>query len=378
MDSSAIPVFLAGPFPVLHASRVLKAEDQAELDLESDGEDEVELDVGILIGNMPNILASTAFALDDGWDRVQALVYTVGHPNPSINQVTELCDARIVPVTGPAIEKLIEDPRHVRAIDHAALAGAFPVEQCGADTTGERDAVLHDVGDSPQALDVLLVRDRDQLVHTFTSIHETLRRDASARAAEAILASLYVNAGVMRRDSPSATQYNSCQAVQITGGPTACDLAIAAVDRILALGAHTLQANWQSNFTADNHLSSEVLMAAKHVAAGGEMGMNFAQRALHYNQVSPDAWNGFSTIADVYNAFDANDARRQIFLVGPQVHLDPQNPSRYNQPINDRSGARLVYVPTIANVGGRLVGGSMGSSANWAARSWDAVEMASA
>jgi len=29
--------------------------------------------------------------------------------------------------------------------------------------------------------------DRDQLVHTFASIHETLRRDASARAAEAIL-----------------------------------------------------------------------------------------------------------------------------------------------------------------------------------------------
>jgi hypothetical protein len=29
--------------------------------------------------------------------------------------------------------------------------------------------------------------DRDQLVQTFTSIHETLRRDASARAADAIV-----------------------------------------------------------------------------------------------------------------------------------------------------------------------------------------------
>ena len=167
-------------------------------------------------------------------------------------------------------------------------------------------------------------------------------------AAEAILASLYLNAGVMRRDNASATAYNSCNFA--VGTANACTEAIAAVDRILGLGVHTLQTNWRSNFTADNEQSAEILMAAKHVAAGGEMGMNFAQRALHYNQTSPDAWNGFSTIADVYNAFDNADARKQIFLIGPQVHLDPQNPSRFNQPINDRSGARLVYVATIANV----------------------------
>jgi hypothetical protein len=90
-------------------------------------------------------------------------------------------------------------------------------------------------------------------------------------------------------------------------------------------------------------------MLAKHVAASGELGMNFIQRALHYRQTSPDAWNGFSTIADVYNAFSDSDARKQIFLVGPQVNLDPQA-SNYLQPVNDRSGARLVFTPTIANV----------------------------
>ena len=40
-------------------------------------------------------------------DRVQAMVYTVGHPNPSVGQATGLCDARILPVTGEAIDKLI-------------------------------------------------------------------------------------------------------------------------------------------------------------------------------------------------------------------------------------------------------------------------------
>jgi lipid A disaccharide synthetase len=39
----------------------------------------------------------------------------------------------------------------------------------------------------PAVLVQLERADRDQLVQTFTAIHETLRRDASARAAEAIL-----------------------------------------------------------------------------------------------------------------------------------------------------------------------------------------------
>jgi lipid-A-disaccharide synthase len=39
----------------------------------------------------------------------------------------------------------------------------------------------------PAVLGQLERADRDELVQTFASIHETLRRDASARAAEAIL-----------------------------------------------------------------------------------------------------------------------------------------------------------------------------------------------
>jgi uncharacterized protein len=42
-------------------------------------------------------------------DRVQAIVYTVGHPNPSIGKAIGLCDARIVDVSGPAIDKLVAD-----------------------------------------------------------------------------------------------------------------------------------------------------------------------------------------------------------------------------------------------------------------------------
>ncbi len=60
MDPSAIPVFLAGPFPVLHSANLL------------DREEEVQLDVGLLIGGLPTILAATAFPLDETWERVEA------------------------------------------------------------------------------------------------------------------------------------------------------------------------------------------------------------------------------------------------------------------------------------------------------------------
>jgi hypothetical protein len=60
MDSSAIPVFLAGPFPVVHSSRV----DELEA--------EVELDVALLIGGLPTMIAATCFPLDDTWERVEA------------------------------------------------------------------------------------------------------------------------------------------------------------------------------------------------------------------------------------------------------------------------------------------------------------------
>ena len=60
MDSSAIPVFLAGPYPVLHTSRVL------------DRDEEIELDVGLIIEGQPTILASTRFLLDDTWERIQS------------------------------------------------------------------------------------------------------------------------------------------------------------------------------------------------------------------------------------------------------------------------------------------------------------------
>jgi len=143
-------------------------------------------------------------------------------------------------------------------------------------------------------------------------------------------------------DGISATAYNSCTTVAIGAG-TACDSAVAAADRILNSGVYTLAADWRDNFVATNDQSPENILVVKLVPQA-DLGFRMFQATLHYNQFNPTPWNGFSSLADVYNQFDANDQRIQSFLVGPQVNLET------GLPVNDRQGNPLNFTVTIADV----------------------------
>ncbi len=56
--------------------------------------------------------AEQAQALCD--NKVDAIVFTVGHPNGSIKEATTACDTVLVPVTGPVIDKLIAEHDYYR------------------------------------------------------------------------------------------------------------------------------------------------------------------------------------------------------------------------------------------------------------------------
>jgi hypothetical protein len=152
-------------------------------------------------------------------------------------------------------------------------------------------------------------------------------------AADAILASLYLNAEVFGGTVTEAG---------LQRGPARWQDAITVADRILNSGQYSLATDWRSNFAADNHLSPENILVVKNVNADG-LGLNFVMRALHYNQITPAPWNGFSTLAETYYAFDADDERRDIFLVGCQFHLET------GEPVNDRTGQPLCYTPEIGD-----------------------------
>ncbi|MCB1340767.1 MAG: TAXI family TRAP transporter solute-binding subunit, partial [Pseudooceanicola sp.] len=59
--------------------------------------------------------AEQSAALGD--NKVDAIIYTVGHPNGSIQEATSTVDAKLIPVTGPAIDKLVADnPYYAKAV----------------------------------------------------------------------------------------------------------------------------------------------------------------------------------------------------------------------------------------------------------------------
>ncbi|MFN2571758.1 MAG: RagB/SusD family nutrient uptake outer membrane protein [Gemmatimonadales bacterium] len=141
-------------------------------------------------------------------------------------------------------------------------------------------------------------------------------------AADAILASLYVNAGVFTKDGAgaggiNASGYNSCSGVLVSGGVDACAAAIAAADRILNSGNYSLADSFPQNFRFDNQKSPENIFVVKFINADG-LGIGIAMAALHYCQYSAGPWNGFATLAQTFNAFDPADKRRQAILFGPQ------------------------------------------------------------
>ena len=143
-------------------------------------------------------------------------------------------------------------------------------------------------------------------------------------AADAILANMYINAGVFTKDGAgaggiTAAAYNSCLGVLVHGGQDACQAAIDASDRILTSSAgYQLADSFPKAFRHDNGSSPENIFVVKFIPADG-VGIGVTMAALHYCQYAPlTPWNGFSTLAETYNAFDATDKRRNVILMGPQ------------------------------------------------------------
>jgi len=167
--------------------------------------------------------------------------------------------------------------------------------------------------------------------------------------ADAILANMYVNAGVFTKEAAgaggiSATAYNSCSGVLVSGSVDACQAALAAANRILNSGVYRLADSFPQNFRADNSKSPENIFVVKFIAADG-LGLDLAMAILHYNQYAPlTPWNGFAIQAQTYNAFDSTDKRRQVVLIGRQHDV------LTGALVNDRAGNALIFTDTIHDI----------------------------
>jgi|SRR3954470_17903600 len=177
--------------------------------------------------------------------------------------------------------------------------------------------------------------------------------------ANAILASMYINAGVFNKAcgpaacsaiNPSA--YNSCSGVAVTGGKDACQAAIDAANAVInssGTGGATYQlnSNWFKNFTIDNKSSPENIFVVVHSNSPQAIGGDFPMRTLHYNQLSTGdggPWNGWATTAEVYNQFPASDDRQKMWLQGQGYSFET------GLAVNDRNGNPLNFTISIPDL----------------------------
>ncbi|MCP5151545.1 MAG: TAXI family TRAP transporter solute-binding subunit [Ectothiorhodospiraceae bacterium] len=94
-----------------------------------------------------------AHALCDG--RIDAIVFTVGHPNGSIKEATTSCDSVIVEVSGPAIDALVRDQPYYR---HAVIPGGMYRASPRAVPTFGVGAILVATAEMPAATARAIVR----------------------------------------------------------------------------------------------------------------------------------------------------------------------------------------------------------------------------
>ena len=221
------------------------------------------------------------------------------------------------------------------------LFGRLPIS-----TTGEIQALANVSRDSVfKFIEAELLAARPALPVTWNAANNGR---ITKGAVDALLASLYINAGVFTKDGAAGginpTGYNSCTGVTVSGGLNACQAALNRADSVLLSSAgYQLADTFAKAFRADNANSKENIFVVKFIPQDG-LGLNFVMRALHYNQYNPSPWNGFATIAQTYDAFDAADRRRGIFLIGPQTNV------LTGTPVNDRAGNPLIFTKDIADI----------------------------
>ena len=165
---------------------------------------------------------------------------------------------------------------------------------------------------------------------------------ANADAAHFLLAKAYLNKAVFTSTTGVAPY---------TFDPADMAKVISNVDAM----TNTLAANYWSNFAPTNNTSNELVLTSKNIRGGAGGGIQSRWRmGMHYNQ-TPGGWNGFATVAEYYNKFNAGDKRRQYST--PSIIADFGNPIGFQVgqmyapggtvALQDRNNHPLIYTAAL-------------------------------
>ncbi len=115
--------------------------------------------------------------------------------------------------------------------------------------------------------------------------------------------------------------------------------------------SRALSIDYFDNFKIHNETSKEIIFPIVFSSKIdlGWPNNNFYMRTLHYNQLAVSPWNGFCTIADVYDSFEENDYRKSVLWEGVQYsNLTWPKKSTKGVPLKDRPGNPLTFTKGIS------------------------------
>ena len=167
---------------------------------------------------------------------------------------------------------------------------------------------------------------------------------ANKDAARALLMKTYLNKGVYaNRVSP-------------TFAAADMDKVIAYADAILNNPKYKLNDNFYTNFAPNNNTAStELIFSLENTIGvrGGNPRFHW-YCGTHYN-MRPSGWNGFTTLADFYDKFDAADTRRGAAYTGVTDKtglrvglLVGQQLNEKGEELNDRKNNKLAFTRAVA------------------------------
>ena len=117
-------------------------------------------------------------------NNVDAIVFTVGHPNGSIQEATTTTDARLIPVAGPEVDALVEEnPYYSKAV---IPGGMYPGNPDDVETFGVR-ATFVSSADVPEEVVYQVVKAVFENFEDFKKLHPAF---ASLEKEEMITAAL--------------------------------------------------------------------------------------------------------------------------------------------------------------------------------------------
>ncbi len=111
--------------------------------------------------SLANDLPADQQSLELCHGNVDAMVYTVGHPNDSIEQAIRLCDAAIIDVGGETVDRLVEEsPYFTRA---TIPAGIYAPDQPSVETFGVRATLVASAETDPETIHTIVAAVFDDL-----------------------------------------------------------------------------------------------------------------------------------------------------------------------------------------------------------------------